>query len=126
MELDTTIDIMRLKQAISRTALVVPQILCGYNGTKNAWFPAEYDSNSVVKIIPAKNCYEELIWDLYTGPQLKITVCHQGTGDRLQIAMSHILADGAGFQQYLVLLCKCYNIQDSQAVNEILVRKQVN
>lgn len=118
MELDTAIDVNRLKRAVSRTTEVIPQILCGYNGTKNAWFPAKYDGNPIDNIISEKNCSEDLIWDLRTGPQLKMNVYHQGACDRLQIAMSHILTDGAGFQQYLTLLCKFYNNQDLQAVSE--------
>lgn len=125
MELGTVIDVNRLKQAVSRTAEIVPQILCGYNETKNAWIPIKYDCNSMVKTISEKNCYEDLIWDLRTGPQLKINIFHQGAGDRLQIAMSHILADGAGFQQYLILLCTFYNNQDLQAVSEVNSRSVI-
>ncbi|AIQ21325.1 hypothetical protein H70357_35035 [Paenibacillus sp. FSL H7-0357] len=125
MELDTTIDVNRLKQAVSRTTEVIPQILCGYNETKNAWILEKYGSNSVVKIISEKNCYEDLIWDLHIGPQLKINVYHQGAGDHLQIAISHILTDGAGFQQYLALLCKFYNEQNLKAFSEVNFRSVV-
>lgn len=118
MELDTVIDVGRLKRALSRTTEIIPQILCGYNATRNTWTPAKYDSNSVVKTVMEKNRYEDLIWDLHTGPQLKINICHQSTGDSLQIAMSHILTDGVGFQQYLALLCTFYNGQDSMGFRE--------
>lgn len=43
----------------------------------------------------------------------------------MQIAMSHILTDGVGFQQYLVLLCKFYNEQNSQAVSEVNFRSVI-
>lgn len=119
MVLDAAINVNRLKRAISRTTEIVPQILCGYNETKNAWIPAKYDCNSIVKIISEKNCYEDLIWDLHRGPQLKINIYHQSAGDSLQIAMSHILTDGVGFKQYLALLCIFYNELDSQAVGQV-------
>lgn len=119
MVLDSAIDVSRLKQAVRRTTEIVPQLLCRYDEVKNAWVPAKYDSGSIVKIISEKNCYEDLVWDLRTGSQLKINIYHQDAGDSLQIGMSHILTDGAGFQQYLALLCKFYNEQDSQAVREV-------
>jgi NRPS condensation-like uncharacterized protein len=125
MVLDTAIDVNRLKQAVRSTAEIVPQILCRYNGVKNTWVPAKYDSSSIVKIVSGKNCYEDLTWDLHTGPQLKINVYHQEAGDSLQIAMSHILTDGVGFQQYLALLCKFYNEQNSQAVSEVNFRSVI-
>lgn len=125
MVLDTAIDISRLKQAVRSTAEIVPQILCRYNGAKNTWVPAKYDSNSMVKILSEKNCYEDLIWDLRIGPQLKINIYHQSAGDSLQIAMSHILADGTGFQQYLALLCKFYNEQNSKAISEVNFRSVI-
>ncbi len=119
MVLDTAIDVKRFIQAVNRTTEIIPQILCGYNESKNAWIPAKYDSNSIVQIISEKNCYEDLIWNLHTGPQLRVNIFHQSAGDSLQIVMSHILTDGAGFQQYLALLCKFYNEQDSQAVSKV-------
>ncbi|SNT04394.1 Uncharacterized protein, contains a NRPS condensation (elongation) domain [Anaerovirgula multivorans] len=125
MVLDKAVDVSRLKQAVRSTAEIVPQILCRYNGVKNTWLPAKYDSNSIVKIVSDKNCYEDLIWDLHTGPQLKINIYRQGAGDSLSIAMSHILTDGAGFQQYLALLCEFYNEQNSQAVSEVNSRSVI-
>lgn len=117
MVLEGPIDVDRLTQAVSRTTEIIPQILCGYNGETHTWIPAAHDHHSLVNIVIEKNSDEDLIWDLHTGPQLKLNICHQGAGDRLQIAMSHILTDGAGFQQYLALLCNCYHEPDAQAVN---------
>lgn len=122
MALDKAIDTDRLKQAVTRTAEIVPQILCRYNDLKNAWYPAEYDSHSVVKNVSAMNCYKDLVWDLRIDPQLRINVCHQDAGDILHIGMSHILTDGAGFQQYLALLCKFYNEPDLPVSNEVNCR----
>ncbi len=119
MLLDTVIDINRLKQAVRGTTEIVPQILCRYDDIKNTWVPIKYDSNSIVRIVAEMQCYEDLIWDLRTGPQLRINIYRQDSGDSLQIGMSHILTDGAGFQQYLSLLCKFYNEQTSHALNEL-------
>lgn len=119
MLLDTAIDINRLKQAVRNTAKIVPQILCRYDDRKNTWLPAKYDSNSIVQVVLEQPCYEDLIWDLRIGPQLRIHIYRQKSGDFLQIAMSHILTDGAGFQQYLSLLCKFYNEQTLQVINEV-------
>lgn len=119
MLLDTAIDINRLKQAVRNTAKIVPQILCRYDDRKNTWLPANFDSNSIVQVVSEQPCYEDLIWDLRIGPQLRIHIYRQKSGDLLQIGMSHILTDGAGFQQYLSLLCKFYNEQTSQAINQV-------
>lgn len=114
MVLDSPIDAHRLKQAVRSTAEIVPQILCRYNAEKHTWAPAEFDSHAIVKIVTAQEGQETLAWDLQTGPQLKINILRHRGGDRLQIGMSHILTDGAGFQQYLALLCTFYNKQEQQ------------
>lgn len=116
---DTIIDVDRMKQAVKRTAEIVPQILCRYDDTKNRWYPARYDINSVVKIFSGINCRSNMIWDLRTGPQLKINICRRNDSDSLQICMSHILTDGAGFRQYLALLCGFYNEHGSQAPSKV-------
>lgn len=114
MVLDSPIDTHRLKQAVRSTADIVPQILCRYNAEKHTWAPPEFDSHSLVKIVTTQEGQEALVWDLQTGPQLKINILRHRGKDRLQIGMSHILTDGAGFQQYLALLCIFYNEQEQQ------------
>lgn len=56
MQLDTAIDVNRLERAVRRTTEVIPQILCGYNETKNVWLPGKYDSDFIVKTMSEKNC----------------------------------------------------------------------
>jgi NRPS condensation-like uncharacterized protein len=90
MTFDTRIEVERLKQAIKRTAEIVPQILCRYDDVKNRWYPARYDINSVVKILTEDDYCGNMIWDLRTGPQLKINIYHELDNDKLQIGMSHI------------------------------------
>lgn len=118
MVLDSAIDVNRLRQAVRSTTEIIPQLLCGYNAVKNTWVPTGYDSNSIVHIVSKESGYDHLIWDLSTGPQMKISVYHQDAGDVLQIGISHIVTDGAGFHQYLALLCNFYNERDSQTVGE--------
>lgn len=106
----TTIDSGRLKQAVSRTAGLVPQILCGYDDRNNRWLPAGHDSDSLVQLLTVgEEGSSRMLWNLRAGPQLKLFVIPRQEGGRLTIGMSHILADGAGFLQYLALLCSCYN-----------------
>lgn len=106
----TTIDSGRLKQAVSRTAVLVPQILSGYDDRNNRWLPAGHDSDSLVQWLPVgEEGSSRMVWNLRAGPQLKVIVSPRQEGGRLSIGMSHILADGAGLLQYLALLCNCYN-----------------
>jgi NRPS condensation-like uncharacterized protein len=111
----TAIDSARLKQAVSRTAAIVPQILSGYDDRNNRWFSAGHDSNSLVQSLPpGKEDSSWRQWDLRAGPQLKVIVSPRQEGGRLCIGMSHILADGAGFLQYLALLCRFYNYPEQE------------
>lgn len=48
-------------------------------------------------------------WDLSTDTQLKIFISHGDDLDNMVLGMSHILADGRGFLQYLYLLSAFYN-----------------
>lgn len=106
----TAIDSDRLKQAVSRTAAIVPQILCGYDDRNNRWLPSGHDCDSLVQsLLPGEEHSSGRLWDLRAGPQLKLFVSPRLEGGRLCIGMSHILADGAGFLQYLALLCRFYN-----------------
>lgn len=51
------------------------------------------------------------LWDLSSGPQLRINVRRQGTQNRIAFGMSHILTDANGFLQCLYLLAALYNGQ---------------
>lgn len=106
MELLGHLDIGRLKQAVSLSGGIVPEVLCAYDFQRGGFVKAGYTAGHVVR------CSAEAppsLPRLDGRPQLQIFITPQGTHDRLLIAMSHILADGAGFLQYLYLLAALYN-----------------
>lgn len=43
------------------------------------------------------------------GPQICFTVVRTDTSDQLVVIMNHMLADGAGFKEYLYLLSELYS-----------------
>lgn len=116
MTLSARIDADRLKQAVRRTTEIVPQILCGYDEIKNGWVPTGHDMDSVVRVSSENDWCENFVWDLYSGPQLKINIHRENDNDSLHICMSHILTDGTGFKQYLALLCIFYNENDPRSI----------
>ncbi|MCL1879141.1 MAG: hypothetical protein FWF71_00715 [Actinomycetia bacterium] len=42
------------------------------------------------------------------GPQLRLNIARRADGDTICMTASHIIADGAGFKEYLYLLCELY------------------
>lgn len=106
---NSALDIIRLHNAVRRTAETVPQILYRYSYERHRWISSDFDTDSIIHVTKGELRHESGIWDLQAGPQLKINVFRNGQQDSVQICMSHILTDGAGFLQYLYLLCGCYN-----------------
>lgn len=117
--LDEIIDINRLHDAVRLTAQTVPQILCVYNCEKHGFVTADFSTNEIINVFDGEFKDENSIWDLTSGPQIKINIYRDENKDLVQFCMSHILADGAGLLDYLYLLCNCYNnSQTTKAVNK--------
>lgn len=107
LRLDKHLEYSRLVKALEKTAEYVPQLLMGYDTKKNRWLKLNHSIESLIKIYP--DTYRpEMIWDLTSEPQIKIMVFRGEQTDRLQICMSHILADADGFLQWLYLFCRYY------------------
>jgi NRPS condensation-like uncharacterized protein len=108
LELDGHIDIPRLKDAITQSCQIVPEVLCSFDVKKKRWIDRGLTADAVV-LEDTHDLGNGWRWDLLSDTQLKISVCHHAKGDSLVFALSHILSDGTGLKQYLYLLADIYN-----------------
>lgn len=111
-------DIKKLKDAVNRSSLYVPEIFYTYDfkreGFVNRGFTAEH------VFIPDRFGSEvDFWWDLSRNAQLQITISEEEQQNTIVIGMSHVLTDGSGFLQYLYLLASLYNgtLLDSKLQN---------
>lgn len=116
MELAGHLDIERLKQAVSLSSKIVPEILYSFNFQRGCFIDSGHTADDVV--IPDMAVSLPLLQpDLSKHPQLRIIISSQLERNQVIAAMSHILADGDGFLQYLYLLASLYS--GSQADKEL-------
>jgi NRPS condensation-like uncharacterized protein len=108
LELDGHIDIPRLKDAITQSCQIVPEVLCSFDIKRGRWVDRGFTADAVV-LEDTRDLGCGWRWDIFSDTQLKISICHHERGDSLIIALSHILGDGMGFKQYLYLLAEIYN-----------------
>jgi NRPS condensation-like uncharacterized protein len=106
--LDGRIDIPRLKDAITQSCQIVPEVLCSFDIKKERWVDCGFTADAAV-LEDTNDFGCGWRWDLFSGTQFKISVSHHAKGDGLFFAFSHILGDGIGFKQYLYLLADIYN-----------------
>lgn len=111
MELKGSLDIPRLKRAVSLSGRIVPEILFACNFQKSCFVDLGYTAEDVV-VVSTGEAESLLRPDLRKSPQLRIIVSAGEEGQQAVAVMSHILADGAGFLQYLYLLASIYNGED--------------
>lgn len=108
MEIIGHLDIERLKQSVSLSSEIVPEILCAYDFKKNCFVDFGYTADDVVRYA-TENMTSALQQDLDSHPQFQIFIIPQKDCELVIAVMSHILADGEGFLQYLYLLAELYN-----------------
>ena len=98
----------KVKQAVSLSSKVIPEILYVYDFKRNVFVNKGYTADDVVKDV-TEFPISFLRYDLSHFPQLQILIRSKGKYDYLIVVMSHLLADGEGFLQYLYLLAELYN-----------------
>lgn len=102
------LDIDLLKQSVTLSSEVVPEILYAYDFKKSRFVSLGYTADDVVKY-DVEQPGHLLRLDLSGHPQLQILITPKKDHDLVVIIMSHILSDGEGFLQYLYLLSALYN-----------------
>ena len=108
LELEGHIDIPRLKDALTQTCQIVPEVLCSFDIKRDRWVDQGFTADAAV-LEDTRDFGCGWRWDIFSDTQLKISVCHHEKGDSLILALSHILSDAAGSRQYLRLLTDLYN-----------------
>lgn len=107
------VDLKRLKKAIILVAQVIPELKSTYNLADNSWSVDDDLLNDMLVEVDEKTNTDEIKWDLFNEPQLKIYAKHLANEDEIYIYLSHILSDGGGFKQLIYLLADCYNREDA-------------
>lgn len=104
MEIKGHLDLTRLKDALQQTSRLIPEILYVFDFKKGIFTDIGLRVDDI--ILWGKQLY---LWDLSRKPQLQISIHRTGQRDTVIVGISHILADGNGFLQYLYLLSSLYN-----------------
>lgn len=108
MDLLDHLDADRLKRSIAFSSRIVPEILYAYDFKKACFVYLGHTAADAIRYTAGSFYFSSKI-DLARRPQLQIFITPNGAGDRVTVAMSHLLSDGAGFLQYLYLLAAIYN-----------------
>ncbi|MBC1376174.1 module of peptide synthetase [Listeria sp. FSL L7-0091] len=114
---DSHLNIDVLKKAVMQSTKKLPLLLCHFKETKKGafWQESVFSEEDLVFLVETKAPETEvnraLIAKLSTenGPQICFTVVRTESADQLVIIMNHMLADGAGFKEYLYLLSELYS-----------------
>lgn len=95
----------RLKYAISVSSRIIPEILCAFDFEHGLFIDQGFSAENVI----CADGVEPFQWNISKAPQLQIAIRQEGKTFSVTIGMSHVLADGMGFLQYLYLLAALYN-----------------
>jgi NRPS condensation-like uncharacterized protein len=121
---DDLLDVEALRKAVLKTSILIPIIKCRFvSNLKNAqWEEMNKctidDMFSIVETQLSGLEEEKLIESMMThkidettGPQLSVKLLRNNNrNDTLCVNLNHMICDGAGFKQYLYLLCSQYNL----------------
>jgi NRPS condensation-like uncharacterized protein len=111
------VDEIILKKAVDLSFSVVPLIRCCFRtaGIHPFWEEEEFTALDIVHVITAETDPEVQKQRLLSSiinpacePQLKIYILREQDKDTLLIIINHMVCDGAGFKEYLYLLCALY------------------
>ena len=110
------LDTERFKAAIDKSLLSVPLFGCGFNPDKLRFVEAGYRADDMV-FVHREPYSEECEPHLDSEPQLmNIHIYDNGEGQIIKFCLDHILVDGRGFMEYLLLLCNIYNDPASNVI----------
>ncbi len=114
---DNHLNISTLKKAVVLSTQRLPLLLCHFKETNHGafWQESVFSADDLVEVIetsvPEQKVNQAIVKKLSTenGPQIRLTIVRTKTSDQLVIVMNHMLADGAGFKEYLYLLSNLYS-----------------
>ncbi|EPT8859946.1 condensation domain-containing protein [Listeria innocua] len=114
---DNHLNIDVLKKAVMQSTKKLPLLLCHFKETNKGafWQESVFSAEDLVFLIkttePEAEVNRALVRKLSTenGPQIRLTIVRTELADKLVIILNHMLADGAGFKEYLYLLSDLYS-----------------
>ncbi|WP_411676190.1 hypothetical protein [Caproicibacter sp.] len=103
-----------LKRAVELSVSAVPVFRCVFSPETHGWEDKGFGADRIVSVsenTEGAAAEERLLLDtikLDSEPQLKIHLVRGPESDTLCVIISHLVADGAGFKEYLYLLASLY------------------
>ena len=117
--------LIRLKGHISESTLIravdlsigaVPLLRCIFDEQRHCWIEKKFSGKDIVHLteVSGESEYQALSYllsaiDHTAEPQLKIWIIRDKQYDTLCVIINHMVCDGAGFKEYLYLLCGLYS-----------------
>ncbi len=108
MRLTGYLDLEHLKKAVFLSSKIVPEILFAYDFQKGRFVHLGFTAEDIV-VTDTENRKKFMCPNLSRQAQLHIIVRPKPEYTQVVFVMSHILADGKGFLEYLYLLAAIYN-----------------
>ncbi|HEX3026084.1 MAG TPA: hypothetical protein VHR42_02490 [Clostridia bacterium] len=104
-----------LNRAVGLSIHAVPLIGCVFNEKRHCWEKRSFTADDIVHFVEAPAADEIPVPDCLLcsidparEPQLKIFLIRGKRNDSLCFIINHMICDGAGFKDYLYLLCNLY------------------
>ena len=118
LRLSGRLDENALVRAVTLSTSAIPLLQCCFDGTarRPRWRDKDFEGKDMVHVVEAeadKEVAEERLLastiDIAREPQLKVFILRKGESDTVYLIINHMVCDGAGFKEYLYLLCRLYN-----------------
>ncbi len=105
-----------LKKAVQLSVGAIPELNCRFDEKRHCWEKRSFTAEDMVHLIYVSGkdeisqfSYLLTAIDHTCEPQIKILLLRDEKHDTLCIIINHMVSDGAGFKQYLYLLCDLYS-----------------
>lgn len=108
------LDADALLRAVDLSVAAVPPLACRFDSETHSWKENGFSAKNILQVVSEResNTAEKLLLSKINfehEPQLKLFLVRGETDDTLCVIISHLVADGAGFKQYLYLLAELYS-----------------
>jgi NRPS condensation-like uncharacterized protein len=103
------LDIQKLKKAIDRTNMSIPQFSCRFDLEKLRFVEAGYGADDFVVLHKEQASYEQEPTIEEGGPMMAVHIYDHGDGHIVKFRVDHVIGDARGMLEYFYLLCKHYN-----------------
>lgn len=116
LELEDHLDFSLLEKATRLIGHKLPHLFCKFQQTKTdaKWIEIDFITEDFISLVETENPSSVIQQSLtkklniWTGPQIRLSVIRSSKKDDIVVILNHMLADGAGFKQLLYLLAEFY------------------